>query len=169
MLLLYKHIQGLSGVLPSCMCLSAADMSLGRSTYFFLRLSVHPLLGAVGEADAPTVCFLTRIPRSAYTHYFLVLWGLSQHLGYLLFLYSQPCLIWTIDWGLRSVLEVPLNFSVPRFLEEAPKLLANSDRAPDIFRIGGSKYFGKLLVVFAQARFICPLLSLLGVSALVAG
>ena len=82
MLLFYKLIQGLSKVMRSCMFLSTVDASLGRSEYFPLCLSARTFLGSVGEADAPPVCFRTRLEWSYFTHYF-VLQGVS-HLGYFL-------------------------------------------------------------------------------------
>ena len=76
---------------------------------FFLRLLARPFLGPAGEADAPPVCFLPWLARSAYDHY-CFLQGVSQHLGYLLKLDYQPCLIWKIAWGIGSVLEGTLLF-----------------------------------------------------------
>ena len=40
--------------------------------------------------------------RLASSHYCFVLQGVSQHLRYFIFLVYQPCLIWTIAWGIRS-------------------------------------------------------------------
>ena len=43
-------------------------------------------------------------------HSYLVLQGVSHNLGYLIFLASQPCPIWTIAWGIHSNLEGPFLF-----------------------------------------------------------
>ena len=106
LLLFYKPIQGSSKFMRPCMYLSTVDVSLVRSEYFFLCLSARPFLGLFGKVDAPPVFFLPRLAWSASTHYCFVLQGVYQHLGYLLALAFQPCPIWTIAWGVRSILEV---------------------------------------------------------------
>ena len=94
----------------SCMFLSTVDVPHGRSAYFFLRLLARPFLGSVGEVDSPHVFFLPILAWLVSVHYFFVLQGVSQKLGYLIALASQLCPIWTIAWGIRSVLEGPFIF-----------------------------------------------------------
>ena len=98
--------------------------------------------------------FYTRLlARLAYSHYCLFLQGVSQHLGRLILMASQPCPIWTLTWVLRSVLEGPLNFLMsPAFLEGVPKWSENFL----------SLYFPRKLLSFS----FCPIFS--EVSALVA-
>ena len=96
LLLSYKPIRGSSGAMHSCMFLSTIDASLGRSAYFIFRLSAWPFLGSVNKVDPPPVYLLPRLARSASSHSCFFLQGVSQHLGYLLFMDSQPCPIWTI-------------------------------------------------------------------------
>ena len=80
-----------------------------------------------------------------------VLQGIFQHLGYFLALASQPCSIWTVSRGLRSVLEVPFDGSMsPAFLEGVPK------------------WSGELTIFFARAGLLDPPI-FSAVSALVAG
>ena len=110
LLLFYKPIQGSSGAMHLCMLISTVDVSLGLSVYFIFRLSVQPFSGLVGDASAPTVCFLPRLAQSNTSCYLFILQGESQHLGYFLSLDSQPCLIWTIYWAFWSVLDDPFLF-----------------------------------------------------------
>ena len=74
---------------------------------FYFSLVRAALLGAARQGAPPPVSFLPRLTQSDSVHYFFVLQGVSQHLGYLLALTSQPCPIWTITWRIRSVLEGP--------------------------------------------------------------
>ena len=92
------------------MFLSTVDVSLGRPTFIIVRLSARPFSGLVGNAAPPPVCFLPRLERSASSHYFFVLQVVSKLHGYFLSLDSNMCLIWTISWGLCSILESPFLF-----------------------------------------------------------
>ena len=65
--------------------------------------------------------------RLSYAHWCLVLQGVSKHVGYLLLLASQLCLMWTLALWIRSDLEIPLEAFLmsPTFSEEAPKWSEN--------------------------------------------
>ena len=79
-----------------------ADPLIWRSTLIIVWFSAQPFSGSVGEAAPPPFCVLPRLARLASDHYYLFLQGVSQHLGYLIFLDYQPCLIWTFTRGIRS-------------------------------------------------------------------
>ena len=81
--------------------LTTLDVSFGWSTFIIICLSARPFSGSVSEADAPTVCFLPSLAHSASSHYCLFLQVVSQHLGFLIFLASNSCLIWVFTWGVR--------------------------------------------------------------------
>ena len=84
---------------------------------------------------------------------------------------SQPCPIWRFTWGIRSVIEGPLNlFFCSTFPREGSKVVGKfSDRASKVFRKGDMKMSVHLLPVFVQAGFVYPLRSPWGVSDLVDG
>ena len=89
--------------------------------------------------------------------------GLSQHLVYLVSLAYQPCPIWTIAWGICSVLGDPFIFAVRRFPEEALKLSANFLIMLPVFSEKGAlEMLENLLAVSAQSGFVCPLRPLQG-------
>ena len=76
---------------------------------FLLRLTERTIFGLAGEGDSTPICLL---PPSSATEICplgcLFLQVVFQHIGYFISLVSQPCLIWTISWGFRYVLEGPL-------------------------------------------------------------
>ena len=73
---------------------------------FVLHLQARPLLGLVGKADYPPIKFTPAFWRGWHFSIFCLLQVLlKQHLGYLLVLNYQPCLLWTVSWGLLSLLE----------------------------------------------------------------
>ena len=94
----------------SCMFCTHFQCVAWMVCIFFLRFSERLFLGLVGEVDDPLVYLLPRLAWSASSHYFFVLKVIYQHLGYLLVLSSQPCLIWKIAWKICSVIEVPFLF-----------------------------------------------------------
>ena len=143
----------MTGAIHSCIFFTV-DVLLGRSSHFIVSLSARPFSGLVGEADPPPVCFLEIMARSASNHYYF-LKGVSQHLWYLLALDSQPCPIWTIAWGVLSVLEGPFIF---RCLQSLRKGFQSGQwifwLCLQRFLKGGSRGFSKL-VGCIRASWIC--------------
>ena len=104
------------------MFLSPVDAS-SDSLYIYLARVSAALLG-VGRRDgfSSNNVYTRLLARIASSCFFLQ--GLFQHLGYLLVLYSQPCLIWTVSWGLHSWGFFWGSMS-PTLSEGVTKLLAN--------------------------------------------
>ena len=102
------------------MFLSPFNVLIRWSAIFGLALASAALLG-VGWQDG----FSSHIfPDVSITVGYLPYWGILvfkcviQHLGYLLSLASQPCLICTVSQGLHSILGGPFNCSMsPTFSE----------------------------------------------------
>ena len=134
--------------------LTTVDATLGRSTFVVVRFSVLPFSGSVGEADAPPFYLLPRLAPSASEHCYLFLKGVSQNLGCLVSLDSQPCLIWAFAWGIRSWRSSRGSIYLP---EGVPKL---SGTLRNIF---SHWKFPRELMQF----FFCPIF--LAVSTLVSG
>ena len=93
--------------MSSWMFFSTVNSSIWRYKFIIFRLSARPFSGSSGKAAPPLVGFLPRLVQSDYTYYYLFLQGVSQHLGYLISLVSQPFPIWTFIRGIRSNIEGP--------------------------------------------------------------
>ena len=118
---------------------------------FVLHFSAWPFLGLVSEADFTTICL--HPPSGAadiWTLGCFVLQGIFQNIGYLLALDSHPCPIWTVSWGIRSVLVFKFDGSISPTYEGVPK------------------WSGELAIISARSGFPDPTI-LLVVSAIVSG
>ena len=99
---------------------------LGHAEYFILRLPARPFLGLVGEAAPPLIIFTPAFWSGWYLpiKFFSFTRYIAQQPVYLIPTASHPCTVCTFSrdicsWG-------PFNVSIsPKFLEEAPKFLAN--------------------------------------------
>ena len=93
-----------SGAIHFCICYHWSTRP--RTVYIIiLRFSARPYLGLVGEADYLPINL--HHPYAVVGIYPVDCFVLQDipHLGYLLALDFQSCLIWTLSWGLLSVLE----------------------------------------------------------------
>ena len=84
---------------------------LGRTAYFDPALASAALLGVVWRGRFYSRKFYSfPLERLIYSHWCLVLQGLSKHLGYFLLLDYQLCPIWTFNWGVHSNIDGPFIF-----------------------------------------------------------
>ena len=120
--------------------------------HLVLCLPVRTLSGLFGEADYPPVNFIPALWHGWHLPiYFYFYKGVSQHLRYLLSLDYQMCPIWTVTWGIHSVIGGPFSFNVFDIFGEGSEVV--------------SKYSQLLL---RKLTFIFRQISV-GISALVVG
>ena len=80
-----------------------------------------------------------------------------QYLGYFISLDSQPCLIWTVSWRLRSVLEGLFNGLTLPFLEEAPEFCTDLSGFSYLVNGTSSSFdFAVLLAISWNFCFLFP-------------
>ena len=87
---------------------SPVNVSLGRSELFNIALSSAALLGVGWRGESSSCKFY--LPSGAaclWPGIFSFTSLVVRHLGNFLFLYSQPCLVCTVSWGIRYILEGP--------------------------------------------------------------
>ena len=151
------------------MFLSTFDVSLGQSAYFIFCFSLWPFLESVGEVDAPCVCFLPRLARSASDHYYYFYKVSLNTLDLLFFCIIIP--FWSVQlfYCFAPILRVLLILMSGLFRRRLRSFRRIFDHASNVFQQGYPEMSENFLDLSERAGFVCPFRSLWGFSAIVDG